>query len=869
MAGIYLIGGALDLTLLKSTDPHWSPMKVITALCFLLSAAALVVQQSGVSNRRKALFSQIFGVAVSAVGLLTVASYLVELSIGREWSWARYPLLNLFLSPTTRMPIITDLLFFIFGAVLCLLASRRRSAANAAHLMLLPIALMSYSILVYHILNVQSFHAWLSREVTLNTSLTFCALCLASFCARPDTWLMIVFISREAGGNMARRLLPGVVLLPIIIGWLRLLGERSGFFSSEVGVALVAITYTICFLGLVWQSARAVNRLDQRRTQAEQELRQSEERYRSLFMNMMEGCAYCRMIFDAQGRPVDWVYLAVNNAFERLTGLENVVGRKVTDAIPGIEQSHPELFEIYGRVAESGRAERFEIYFEPLAMWLNVSVFSPEKEYFVAVFENITARKQADEALRESEARLRLALEAANSGTWEWNLQTNENIWSEELWKLYGLEPYSCEASYEAWRQTIHPEDRARIEQAVQEAARQGTELNAEWRVQADDGAERWLMSRGQPVLNEQGKPGRYLGIVIDITRRKQAEEERDRQARLLEAIVENTETHLVYLDRDFNFLRVNAAYARACQKAPEEFIGHNHFEFYPHAENQAIFARVRDTGIPFEVKEKPFVFPDMPERGITYWDWTLTPIKHASGVVEALVFALTDVTDQVQMREKLLDVERSRTSLAKSMATEIGHRTKNNLQIVAGILQMQVHNQGDRPLSLDLVQDAISRIRIFAMLQQQMYETQTDTIELLDAAQRIANINRESQSQDDLAITIEGEPLHCPAAAGTNLCVMINELITNAIKYGATDGEMRKIVIRISRREGMLSLSVWNSGNPIPADFDVQKRARVGLDLIRNLAMFHFGGSFELSPQQGGTLARIVIDDHRLRESA
>jgi two-component sensor histidine kinase len=245
-----------------------------------------------------------------------------------------------------------------------------------------------------------------------------------------------------------------------------------------------------------------------------------------------------------------------------------------------------------------------------------------------------------------------------------------------------------------------------------------------------------------------------------------------------------------------------------------------------------------------------------------------LTPIKHASGAVEALVFALTDVTDQVQMREKLLDVERSRTSLAKSMATEIGHRTKNNLQIVAGILQMQVHNQGDRPLSLDLVQDAISRIRIFAMLQQQMYETQTDTIELLDAAQRIANINRESQSQDDLAITIEGEPLPCSAAAGTNLCVMINELITNAIKYGAADGAMRKIVIRISRREGMLSLSVWNSGNPIPADFDIQKRARVGLDLIRNLAMFHFGGSFELSPQQGGTLARIVIDDNRLRES-
>ena len=82
---------------------------------------------------------------------------------------------------------------------------------------------------------------------------------------------------------------------------------------------------------------------------------------------------------------------------------------------------------------------------------------------------DITRRKQAEEEreglleeVRLSEQRLRLAQEAANAGTWEWDLRTNENFWSEELWKLYGLEPNSCKPSYETWRQTIHPDDRQR-----------------------------------------------------------------------------------------------------------------------------------------------------------------------------------------------------------------------------------------------------------------------------------------------------------------------------------------------------------------------------------------------------------------------
>jgi two-component system cell cycle sensor histidine kinase/response regulator CckA len=163
-------------------------------------------------------------------------------------------------------------------------------------------------------------------------------------------------------------------------------------------------------VGRVW-SFRDVTK----RKQAEEALKESEEHYRSLFDNMLNGFAYCRMLFE-QDRPVDFIYLSVNRAFEVLTGLKDVTGKKVSEAIPGIQESDPELFEIYGRVALTGTPERFEIYLESLGMWLSISVYSPQKEYFVALFDDISERKRAEEALAEEAIRRRLLVEQSSDG---------------------------------------------------------------------------------------------------------------------------------------------------------------------------------------------------------------------------------------------------------------------------------------------------------------------------------------------------------------------------------------------------------------------------------------------------------------------
>jgi PAS domain S-box-containing protein len=130
-------------------------------------------------------------------------------------------------------------------------------------------------------------------------------------------------------------------------------------------------------------------------------------------------------------------------------------------------------------------------------------------------------------------------------------------------------------------------------------------------------------------------------------------------QTKILEAFFSSTVTPLVFLDRNFNFVRVNEAYAKACQRDVSEFPGHNHFEFYP-SDAKAIFEQVVQTREPYQAIARPFSFPDHPEWGETYWNWNLTPILDDRVEVEFLVFSLEDVTKR-KRAEEAVEAERQR----------------------------------------------------------------------------------------------------------------------------------------------------------------------------------------------------------------
>jgi PAS domain S-box-containing protein len=122
----------------------------------------------------------------------------------------------------------------------------------------------------------------------------------------------------------------------------------------------------------------------------------------------------------------------------------------------------------------------------------------------------------------------------------------------------------------------------------------------------------------------------------------------------ILKVIMENTRAHLAYLDRDFTFIAVNPTYANGSGHTSSELIGQNHFDLFPDKDNQAIFERVRDSGRPVEFHDKPFEFKDQPWRDVTFWDWTLNPIKDAAGKVTGLVLSLVDTTRRKKVEHDL-----------------------------------------------------------------------------------------------------------------------------------------------------------------------------------------------------------------------
>lgn len=260
------------------------------------------------------------------------------------------------------------------------------------------------------------------------------------------------------------------------------------------------------------------------RKQAEEALRVSERWYHLLFENMLDGFAYCRMLYDDQGRPKDFIYLDTNSAFEKLTGLKGVIGKSATEAIPGIKESHPELFDIYGRVALTGKPERFEIEFKPLEIWLSISVYSTERYHFAAVFENITERKLADEALRRSEEHLRLAAEGGELGTYTYDFISGKGDWSPELKAFYGLRAYEpLVLDEDGVAIAIHPEDRSAFLSAMIAAndpyGNVDGILELEYRIIRTDGSIRWLRVHGRTEFMDESddlRPWRAAGVVTD-----------------------------------------------------------------------------------------------------------------------------------------------------------------------------------------------------------------------------------------------------------------------------------------------------------------------------------------------------------------
>jgi PAS domain S-box-containing protein len=326
---------------------------------------------------------------------------------------------------------------------------------------------------------------------------------------------------------------------------------------------------------------------------------ESEERYRNLFGSMAEAFALHEIVTDEQGHACDYRFLEVNNSFERMTGLKrsDIVNRNVRDVLPGIETY---WIETYGKVALTGEPVNFEKYYPaPLNRWYEVFAYRPRPRQFAAVFLDVTQRKQAVEALRNSEATLHLAERASRAGSWDWDIVAGKIGWDPELCNLFGVDPTRQTPSFELWRRIVHADDEPDASERIDTALREHSTLASEYRVILPDGAIRWIYSSGEGIYNEKDSPIRMIGICIDITERKLAEEDirkakdelelrvQERTAELTEALqtlrrtgaytrslIEASLDPLVTIGRDGRIADVNAAAETVTGRVRQELVG-------------------------------------------------------------------------------------------------------------------------------------------------------------------------------------------------------------------------------------------------------------------------------------------------------
>lgn len=227
---------------------------------------------------------------------------------------------------------------------------------------------------------------------------------------------------------------------------------------------------------------------------------------------------------------------------------------------------------------------------------------------------------------------------------------------SPQVEQLVGHPPERFCGDPSAWPDLLRPEDRDWIQKERRRCLQAGEPLNAEYRVITDGGAEKWVHDRATVIRDDQGVPLCIQGVVTEISARKRSERSLQESNALLERIFDTTHMLIAYMDTDFNFIRVNRAYAQADGHRADFFVGKNHFDLYPHEENEAIFNRVRETGEPYFVRDRAFEYPDSPERGTTYWDWSLQPVRDGNGEVEGLLLCLVDVTDRKRAQLRLAE---------------------------------------------------------------------------------------------------------------------------------------------------------------------------------------------------------------------
>jgi len=272
-----------------------------------------------------------------------------------------------------------------------------------------------------------------------------------------------------------------------------------------------------------------------------------------------------------------------------------------------------------------------------------------------ALMTDITEHKQTEFALRESDERLKLTLEAVNEGVWDWTIPTNKTVYSPSSYTMLGYEPNEFPQDYQAWNDLIHPDDKEEAEKEINSSIQSGEGYSMEIRMRAKSGEWRWILVRGRSVEKDaSGKAVRMVGTHSDITSRKQAEQLLSRQREEYRTILDSVPLMIAYVDKNGRIIRINKAGADALGMPPKKVVGKTFADFFS-PDQAALFLKrnreVMDTMIPLIGRVIQVKLP----TGEAIWiQADIVPYLDSKGNSIGSIFVVMDISGRKAAEEAL-----------------------------------------------------------------------------------------------------------------------------------------------------------------------------------------------------------------------
>jgi len=387
----------------------------------------------------------------------------------------------------------------------------------------------------------------------------------------------------------------------------------------------------------------------------------------------------------------------------------------------------------------------------------------------------------------------------------------------------------------------------------------------------------RWKETLEEEVRTQTEDLREMVGCLqSEVDRRILAEGQLQQQSRMLEAFFCDTITPLAVLDRHFNFARVNEAYANAAGRSPDYFIGKNYFALYPHEENRAIFEQTVRSQQAYQAHAGPFTYPDQPQRGVTYWDWRLTPLCDDFAQVQFLVLSLDDVTERQkaihelehraqQLQKLALELseaeDRERRRLAEILHDDL-QQTLAAAKFQLGLLEGQARAGADWVETVrqvkQMLKDAIEKSR---NLSHELGPVVLSQSSLNDTFEWLA---RQMESKHGLVVHVDtrGRTDSPSEPVRTFLYKAAREILFNVVKHA----RVSEANLRVKRVRNQLWLTISDKGQGFDLG-SLAETAGVGLLNVRERAEL-LGGRMRIKSTRGkGSTFQIAVPDATVAE--